>query len=304
MIASVADNQVLSLLWNIGFHLGGNRVPPPDASFDYNSAVRQLTFIQNLVSANNSWMQIVTTPTEARQAISSNKLAVILSLEMDSLSYNEILSLVANFQVRHVIPIHLANNTFGGSAVYEDSFNTNTYFLNGSFYTIVPDQCLSFRLGRPQVLQDSGFEGAVGAIQPENVDDQTFSQLGYNTPVGAGGHKNSIGLNAQALKGLMRAGLLLDVAHMGLQSADAALSLAEQFQYPMMDSHTGIRDDSDCSNGVPLDNFGPVNERALPVSHARRIAALGGVLGLGTTGGARGSDQKSKLQPYAIGAVY
>lgn len=58
------------------------------------------------------------------------------------------------------------------------------------------------------------------------------------------GHENSRGLNNSKFLRLMRAGLLLDVTY-GEASAAEALALAKQFGYPLMDSHTGIRDASD-----------------------------------------------------------
>jgi hypothetical protein len=40
------------------------------------SSRRQIAFIQSLVAANPSWMQIVLTPADARAAIKANKLAI------------------------------------------------------------------------------------------------------------------------------------------------------------------------------------------------------------------------------------
>jgi hypothetical protein len=71
MFAAATDDEIISKLWNQGFNLKGN--PPPahlaSESFDYNSAVAQLTYITNLVNANSDWMQIVKTPSEARAVI-------------------------------------------------------------------------------------------------------------------------------------------------------------------------------------------------------------------------------------------
>ena len=280
MIAAAADNQLLSDLWHIGFNALGNSIPVPDSSFDFNSAVRQLTFIQSLVAANSSWMQIVTTSAEARQAIQDNKLAVILSLEMDSLSSDQILNLVNNFSVRHVIPIHLANNSFGGPAVYDDLWNGNTHFLNGSFYDVKSDQCLSFRLGEPQAL----VQGPIGAIELGNNSETAAAAAKY-APVTTG-HENIAVLNENEFQKLMHAGLLLDIAHMGKLTAAGALTLATRFQYPLMDSHTSLRNDGDgsCANGLPPENDPPVTERALPFSQVQTIQSLGGVIGLGTSG--------------------
>jgi microsomal dipeptidase-like Zn-dependent dipeptidase len=275
ILASATDNQLLSDLWrNIGTNLNGNPIPTPDNMVEYNSAISQITFIRGLVAANSSWMQIATTPAEARQAINNNKMAVILSLELDSLSADQILDLVTNHQVRHVIPVHLADSSFGGAALYDDTFNANSFFLNGSYFGIKTSKCVSFTLGVPQHL----VKGPIGAIEIAPVDATTLASLGYSTDPALGGQENIRGLNNSEFLRLMRAGVLLDVAHMGEVSAAGALGLATQFGYPLMDSHSGVRDDRDCSNLAPPG----VNERSIPFSQVKTIARLGGVIGLGT----------------------
>jgi microsomal dipeptidase-like Zn-dependent dipeptidase len=284
LFAAATDNEVLSDLWHIGFNANGNPIPVPDSSFDFNSAVRQLTFIKSLVAANSSWMQIVTTSSEARQATQSNKLAVVLSVEMDSLSPQQILTLATNYQVRHVTPVHLANSAFGGVAVYDDLWNGNNNFLNGHFYDVQSDKCLSFQLGEPQVLMQDRSVPFTGAIILGTNSDTDAAAVTYGQI--APGHENRQVLNQGGFEQLMRAGLLLDIAHMGKVTADGALKVAQLYQYPLMDSHTSLRDDGDgsCENGPPAGNETPVTERALPYSQVKIIRDLGGVIGLGTTG--------------------
>lgn len=274
LFAAATDNELIDDLWNNGTNLTGNSVPTPTGTSDYNSAQKQLAFIQQLVQANSDWMQIVTSSADARAAITQDKLAVVLSLELDSLYTDQILDLAAQFGVRHVIPVHLSNNTIGGTAVYDDLWNANTFFQTGGFIQVRTNPCVSFRVGRPTHLTS----GTAGAVQPELVDVAWFNSLGYNTDVTLGGHENDFGLNKNEFMRLMSAGLLLDVVHMGEKSADGALSLMETFHYPLMDSHTGLRDDTDCSNPAPAG----VNERSIPFSQVKRIATRGGVIGLGT----------------------
>jgi microsomal dipeptidase-like Zn-dependent dipeptidase len=276
MFAAATDNQLLSTLWlKTGFNVD-SQVPNPDPNFDYNSAVRQLNFIRSFVTANSSWMQIVKTPAEARQAINSNKLAVVLSLEMDSLTVNQIETLVYAYDVRHVIPIHLANGPFGGSAVYDNAFNTNNWFLNGhQFFQVDFDPSITFRLDRPQELHS-----ALGALFPTSISDDTYKTLGYDAQ--SGGHKNHLGLSdPDALLSLMQAGVMIDVAHMSEKSIEMALTQAEIYGYPLMDSHTGIRNPQKPSSE---------NERSLLPAHATRIGNLGGVIGLGPAWDASSTD--------------
>lgn len=275
MIASTTDSQMLTNLWSkVGFNLGGNAVPPVDRNFDLQSARRQLDFINRLVAANSDWMRIVTSSAEARAAIMQNKLAVILSVEFDSLTADQILDLVQNHKVRQVIPIHLTDNSFGGAAVYSDVFNSANNYLNGEFYKVRNDPLLSMRLGRPSVLKPA----ELGSIKPSELSDADMLKLGYN--VGTGGHRNMKSLVIREFTKLMKAGLLLDVVHMSEQATEAALALGTIHKYPLMNSHTGLRDASERA----------LNERALKRAHARKIAALGGVLGLGTEGSSADRD--------------
>ena len=267
MFAAATDNQLLYTLWlKTGFNVD-SQVPNPDPSFDYNSAVQQLNFIKSFVAANNTWMQIVKTPKEARDAINANKLAVVLSLELDSLTPNQILTLVNGNDVRHVIPTHLANGAFGGSAMYNDLWNTNTWFLNNhQFFRVDFDPNISFRLGRPQSLMS-----ALGALMPTAISDDEYKALGYEAQ--SGGHKNQAGItDPNAFLSLMQAGIMVDVAHMSEKSIDMALTQAETYGFPLMDSHTGIRDPQHPKS---------LNERSLLPAQATRIGNLGGVIGLG-----------------------
>lgn len=269
MIASVTDSQMLSNLWTkVGFNLLGNSVPPVDPNFDLTSARRQLDYINRIVAANPTWMRIVTSAAEARKAIAENRMAIILSVEMDFLNADQIISLVRNHKVRHVIPIHLTDGPFGGCAVYSDVFNSASNYLNGRFYQVRTDPLLEMRLGRPSVLRPA----ELGSIKPTEISDAQFAALGYTT--GTGGHKNRRGLVAAEFRKLMREGLLLDVAHMGEASTDGAILLGKALKYPLMNSHTGLRKTGERGH----------SERDLKRSHAQAIAQLGGVVGLGTEG--------------------
>jgi len=284
MVASVTDNQTLATIWNQ--HQFATR-PSFKANFDYDSAKAQIAFIEQWVNANSSWMQVVTTPTEARRAIRQNKMAIILGLEMDRLSTSQILDLIQNHRVRQVIPVHLSDNQFGGTAAYSNLFNTNNHFLNGSFIQVEADPNIRFKLSRPQYIRYmehtevsdfiSGLMATltlgtigVGALVPTPVDDAQFAALGYATTVG--GHRNRRASNANELKRLFRTGAIIDLAHMSQRAQVDALQIAVDSDYPVMNSHTDLRTGTGES------------ERAMRSSDARKMAQLGGVLGIGTVG--------------------
>ncbi len=284
MFASVTDNQTLSMLWH---RSRGAPRPQPDPNSDYHSAEQQLKFIQRLVAANSAWMEIVTSPAQARSVIGNNKLAVILSLEMDSLSIEQIVSLKERYGVRHVIPIHLIDNGFGAVAVYSDLFNSHNCFVNGRFYKVAGDSTLEFQLSKPQYLKyitADPFGGGDlfkhGAVEPTPISDADYGVLGYPTTQG---HRNALGLDKTKMLELMGQDLLIDLAHMSDASQSDALDVAEQYGYPLMNSHTGLRPDDGASR----------HERSMRRSLAGRMARLGGMLGLGTEGNPNGDPVRN-----------
>jgi microsomal dipeptidase-like Zn-dependent dipeptidase len=289
IVAAAVDSQLLTRVWNNGFNIGNNGIPRSDPSFDFESAKRQLTFIKQFVAANSTWMEVVKTSDEARRAIQAGKLAVVLGVEMDSLTPDQILDLVRTHDVRSAIPVHLTDNpAFGGSAVYGDLFNTSTQYLTGHFYRVAADPLLSARLSpdTSTLVDPGGLEGFLNAKIPQSLQRADYCRLGYeccpDMPV-AGclprnfGHKNATGLGTPgqaAVERLMKAGVIVDIVHMGEKSTEEALALAERFNYPVMNSHSGMRDEHKCAE----------NERAMRFDHARRMARLGGMFGLGTEG--------------------
>ncbi|WP_322798409.1 membrane dipeptidase [Thermoflexus sp.] len=252
MIASAVENQVIGRVWSeIGFNLGGNRFRDPDPNYEFQSAVRQLDYIKRMAAANSDWMQVVYTPEEARQAIRAGKLAIILGVEMDFLPADLLVRLIREHGVRSVIPIHLADNPFfGGAAVYEDAFNTVNWYLNGGrFFEVVEDRSLNFRLGYPSSLGG----GSAGAIEPKGMP--FGSEPGRTYQSARFGHKNARGIQEAAILTLMQEGILLDVAHMSERSMAQTLALARRFGYPVINSHSGLRDPNDCpdcrTGGLP-----------------------------------------------------
>ena len=99
------------------------------------------------------WLQIAYSPEEARKIISEDRLAIVLGVEVDSLGnwhraqdldeqsqgdvnrarelIGEELDWLYNLGVRQITPIHLANNAFGGTAIYMRFLETVNLFLTG-----------------------------------------------------------------------------------------------------------------------------------------------------------------------------
>jgi microsomal dipeptidase-like Zn-dependent dipeptidase len=298
---ATTDSQVFARLYR---RKGADPYPEPTAGFDLASARRQLTFLRTLVEANSDWMALVKTPAEARAAIRAGRLAIVQSLEMDTLSVEDILTLQREFGVVHVTPIHLVDNTFGGTSVFDDLLHANSHYMNGEYFQVVGDPKVSFRLAPPLEL---GFIPPLAL--PQAITRAEYCALGYepcpdapqpNALTNEVGHRNARGVDLAKLEALMRAGLLIDLAHMSENAVSEALSLAERHCYPLVDTHTGLR---------PLDGTSD-SERDLRLDQAQRLARLGGVIGMGATGDAESTplvftrgptDEAFPLAPRAPG---
>src|SRR5262249_51953469 len=86
-----------------------------------------------------------------------------------------------------------------------------------------------------------------------------------------------------ALENLIGHGAMIDMAHMSEASIQGTLALAERLNCPVIDSHTDMRPDNYSAALPPRDQ--KYSERDIRASAARRVFALGGIVGLGTSPG-------------------
>ena len=161
------------------------------------------------------WYRIVHTPEEAHSVMEAGKLAVILGIEVDSLfgcwaesdlSENELTAQLDKYAargVRHVFPIHFANNGFGGAA-----------FQNP----------LSEDLDRDQ---------GVYPIRTEAATEYSYR----------GGRRNVQGLTTLGkalVRGLIERGMIIDVDHMSARSKADTFALCREAGHPVVSGHTGF----------------------------------------------------------------
>jgi microsomal dipeptidase-like Zn-dependent dipeptidase len=296
MFASATDNELLDMLYHRGYNYFGDPTPVPSATHNADSARRQIEFIRRLASANESWLEVVSTSRDARRAIQQGKLALVLSVELDNLTPAQVCAL-RDTGVRHIVPIHFANNAFGGTAVTgpvvlppgtpgANPFNVANWWLSGGpgggqYFSLVRDWRILYREGRPEYLHYHRFDFLQGgAVEPRPVSDAIFAGLGYASGPTSWGHRNARGADVGLIFNLMRQGFMIDLSHMSEVSAEDTVSLAQLIGFPLMSSHTGLRSDTAAGS----------SERQLLERHARAIASLGGVIGLGT-GRSGASDQ-------------
>lgn len=110
---------------------------------DKASADLQLDEIKSFVSRHNDFMEVAYKPEDIRRIVRSNKMAIIIGMEVDNIgnfnyanvTVNEAtakaeIRRLYNKGVRYIFPVHLVNNKFGGSAIYSLLFNFSNRYTN------------------------------------------------------------------------------------------------------------------------------------------------------------------------------
>src|SRR5207237_683144 len=123
MVALAVNN------YTIATGVAGDGDGPTD---DRASADLQIAEIKTFVGRHNDFMEVAFTPDDLRRIIAANKMAIVLGVEIDNIgnfnklpgggggkaTHDEVLRLY-NEGVRYIFPIHLIDNKFGGTAVYQ-----------------------------------------------------------------------------------------------------------------------------------------------------------------------------------------
>jgi hypothetical protein len=141
------------------------------------------------------------------------------------------------------------------------------FVMTGDFFRIFPDSSLGFQLDR--ITSDYTKIPVVGSLLGPFLGPMVSRLSEYAT--GTLGHRNEVGiLDEYGIRRLMKAGLLIDTAHMSSESTNRTLALADPFDYPLVHSHGGKRWGSKPS------------ERGLSNSQFNALENSGGILGIGT----------------------
>jgi microsomal dipeptidase-like Zn-dependent dipeptidase len=262
----------------------------PDS--DESSIEKQMRELRRFTERHAEWMGLALSASEARRLIASGKLAVVAGVEMDSLDsmlgkraqlnreplpaerVPRILQWLRDLGIRMMTPLHLANNSFGGTAVYDDKFNLLNHFLRGRFIDVEGHPGVSFRFG-----EDLDFQTR-SAVMYYELKYRTRYPRGYALNAPGQGHVNRLGLTptgAAFLQEAMRQGFILDVDHMSERCTDAALTLAEQARYPVCSSHCTFREQALEPHETSV-KAKRSHEAMKTREQARRILALGGML--------------------------
>jgi microsomal dipeptidase-like Zn-dependent dipeptidase len=255
---------------------------------DRTSADLQIAETKAFVSRHNDFMEVALSSADLKRINRANKLAVVLGVEVDNIGNlkpmppptnaalgQEIDRLFAE-GVRYIFPIHVLDNALGGTATYEDIFNYSTFREEGHYWALGcapapanPSESIDYRFSHFSFLEISLLNIAAAVKL-----GTSFPNVPPYPPCG---QTNTRGLTPQgqfAINKMMRLGMLIDLDHMSQVSADATLTMAKQFGYPINSGHSGLR------GALP----GSHNERALRADQYLTIGTLHGMAGVGSAG--------------------
>lgn len=273
----------------------------PTAANDMVATYRQLAAMKTLVAKHSDFMQIAYTPAEARKIIEDGKLVVILGVEVDALFachekpgliseqgvalhtpctdgwVDQELDKLYKAGVRHVFPIHLIDNEFGGTALYRSSFARYENWFRGE--NIVPDTADAKQ--QVYLSLDQGWDLMDDTLGPALAN--IGSGVG-NFSFGKGPHVNSKGLRPigeRTIQKMWDKGMMVDIDHMSELAMNRTIVMAKERGVAIISGHTGFRELQFNNNQTEIAaKIGSENNKS--TSGVRSIHSVGGVIGIGT----------------------
>jgi microsomal dipeptidase-like Zn-dependent dipeptidase len=269
MVALATNNEPLSLA------LKGTDpflIPTDDIS----SGSLQVKEIKNLVNRHTDFMEIALNPSDLKRIVRAGKLAIILGIELDDFgNFNKKSNVTAqnikdmvdywyDLGVRYAFPIHTTDNKFGGTAIYENSFNYSNRVATGHYWDIkcsLPSDNITARFA-------TSLATFLTTILKTGITDSPPALPNCSAGLG---HLN--GLDMQdlgfiALTELMKKGIMIDIDHMGQRTALQSLLFGQRNNYPMNSGHNGMR-------GAGAD------EKTRTIDMVDLIRETGGMFGVG-----------------------
>lgn len=284
MVALATNNRTL-----------GDAVSGDGPTDDKTSADLQLREMKTFVGRHSDFMEVALSPADLDRIVRAGKMAVVLGIEIDNIgNLNDLPPNTPGLQdlvareikrlyddgVRYVLPIHVVDNLFGGSAIYEPLYNLANLRENKRYFDIVcsaKGDDIAYKhpasLDTKIVVAAMTKLGLYSNFNPPPVCPQPKLAQGV-------GHRNDLDLlplGEFAVKEMMKLGMIIDIDHMSDKAVDQTLTLAEgvgaPVGYPINSGHSGIRG---------LFNLNKENHRSR--KQLLRIARLHGIFGLGTDG--------------------
>ena len=229
------------------------------------------TFIdQQSGGPGQGWYRIAYSGTEARHIINSGKMAIILGIEVDNLFGCSLTSSCTEdfvqtqldhyyaMGVRHLFPVHVFDNAFGGTAMYEQLFDVGNKIIEGQF--VQSRNCSA----EGYTYKADGTDAIVALLQWTRPQANTFPGECNSRPLTS--------LGDFLIRQMIKKGMIIDIDHMGATTANGVLDVAERYRYAgVVSGHSGS---TSVLQGTKL------SEGAKTPGQLQRIRALGGVSGI------------------------
>ena len=259
--------------------IGGGLLDPDVNCDDMYTVDQQLAEVKRMeqyidrkndgVVNGNGWYRIVKSPYEARLAIREGKMAVVLGIEGDALfgcetdgncdpaKISSELNRYYNKGVRHLFPIHLYNNEFGGSAIYNWLWPYVSPLATSNLMPVINCEVVKNEILTWGPLKD---EDAVYEFEVFAVDwfiDILKAVPGYTVPSfieTTTGHCNYLGLTEDgqyAVKAMMDKKMVIDVDHLSLAALNEVLWEAQVRDYPLISGHSFLFERPLTEHGKP-----------------------------------------------------
>lgn len=314
IVALTVNNELLAEITN------------GDAPYDDKTVADiQIAETVRMVNNHRNFMEIAYSAADLRRIVGQNKLAVILGMEVDKLGNigkpgvpADAAAVRAEIRrlhqkgIRYVFPIHLINNSFGGTAVYNMMFSFANKRANGAHFMIghSADPDITYNAAFFKGYEKVGITALYNAIAGlGNLPAPCFNDIikcspppgrvsccgSFQTTLNAiqptpdlnnfhlvpPGHVNIMGLTPlgeTAINEMMKLGMMIDIDHMSERSMTRTVQIAEGVPggYPVVMGHNKIRV---AKKNNPKNEDG--SERDAPAGLARRLAQLGGMMGVG-----------------------
>jgi microsomal dipeptidase-like Zn-dependent dipeptidase len=219
---------------------------------DMTAVDRQLAAARQFEAGpGRGWYRICHSAGQARETITAGRLAVVLGVEVDGVFLGsrpaDLEAQVSRYHalgVRHVFPIHLRDNAYGGAA-----------FALG----------LHWSRRHPPFSSVNPFP----VLPVYRMDTSAGARGGYDYRAGHTNRRGLSPLGSHLIRLLMSHHMMIDVDHMSAASRADTLRLAEEAGYPVVAGHTELLGAADP---------GYRSERLLTDDEVRRIGRLGGIV--------------------------
>lgn len=242
----------------------------------------QVAQMKRLVAKHQAWMEIAYSPADLRRIVGQDKLAVILGSELDDIgafawskrepTRGQVTAEIDRLYrsgIRYIFPVHVIDNYFGGTAIYEAEFPRASKYHFGHWPSI---ECAAKEDGITATLSN-GWD----VFKTMSLGDAggSFPIPSCKAGVGFKNKRRLQELGKLAIDQMMERGMIIDIDHASQRTADdiVAHAASKPGVYPLVSGHNGLRGDSATDPHV--------HENTRTAAQYQAIAAGKGVAGIG-----------------------